>query len=180
MHPRERGARVIVTRMFWTTLRRAIAQLVICFYLTIFLLTALLAPGAPARCFFLLAACYGIAFVGLGVEWFWARWFATGIGVSGALSLLALLQVGLDPVVLVYGVSHALVPLLLLGARIAERYELKPGWRERLNVGEPAVGRLRFVFVVAGIAMPMLIVYAFGTAGASLGGIAASLEWLVL
>ena len=58
-----------------------------------------------------LALCYGLAFFGVAAEWFWARWFAMGVGNFGSLMLLVLFKVGFEPLFVVFGVSHLLVVL---------------------------------------------------------------------
>jgi hypothetical protein len=158
--------------MFWTALRRTIAQLILALFLSLFLFVALLGDAEMARCFGMLAACYGIAFVGLGGEWFWARWFAIGLGNWGAVSLLSVLQVGFEPALVIFGASHLLVTVLLWGPHMAERYELRQGWRERLKLQESSVERLRNAVVSAGMTIPFLILYAFGPGGDAFGAVA--------
>src|SRR5262245_5320952 len=114
--------------MFWTTLRRSVAQLILGLFISLWLLTALqgwlIGEPAIARCMLMMAACYGLAFLALGGEWFWARWFAMGLGNWGAVSLLALFQLGPVPEILIFGGAHLLVTMLLWGPSMAERYEL--------------------------------------------------------
>ena len=49
--------------------------------------------------FVALALCYGVAFVGVVAEWFWGRWFATGLAWSGVMiAVAALVMLGWTPV----------------------------------------------------------------------------------
>ena len=57
-------------------IRRAIVLLILGFYVTQFGMTAALGPDELFPAYLGLALCYGLAFVGLSAEWFWARWFA--------------------------------------------------------------------------------------------------------
>ncbi|HRI08972.1 MAG TPA: hypothetical protein PKW35_14215, partial [Nannocystaceae bacterium] len=66
-------------------IRRALALLFLSFYFWQFLITALLGPEELLPAFAGLAVCYGVAFVGVAAEWFWARWFAMGVGNFGSL-----------------------------------------------------------------------------------------------
>ena len=184
--------------MFWTGLRRSIAQLLLGLFIGLFALIAYVAwqSGEPAvgRVFVLLAACYGLAFLGLGGEWFWARWFAMGVGNFGALSLVSIFRVGLVPELLFFGGSHLFITVLLWGPHMAERYELKHGWRERLKLQESSVEMLRNAVVSAGMTIPWLILALLPTpdgmgwlrglplllAGAALVGLVRRRTWGVL
>jgi hypothetical protein len=96
-------------------IRRALALLLLSFYFWQFLITALLGPEELLPAFIGLTICYGLAFVGIAAEWFWARWFAIGIGHFGSLFLISLLQVGFEPTIAVLGLSHVAVALFLAG-----------------------------------------------------------------
>ena len=80
-------------------IRRAIALLFLGFYVTQFAMTAWLGPDELYAAYLGLALCYTLAFVGLAAKWFWARWFAIGVGNFGSLLLLVLLQVGMEPII---------------------------------------------------------------------------------
>jgi hypothetical protein len=184
--------------MFWTGLRRSIAQLLLGLFIGLFVLIAYAAwqSGEPAvaRVFLLLAACYGLAFLGLGGEWFWARWFAMGVGNFGALSLVSIFKMGLVPEIVFFGGSHLFITVLLWGPHMAERYELKHGWRERLKLQESSVEMLRNAVVSAGMTIPWLILALLPTpdgmawlrglpllfAGAALVGLVRRRTWGVL
>src|SRR5262249_29972804 len=110
-----------------------------------------------------LSACYFTAFFALACEWFWGRWFASGLGWSGMMvGLASLVMVGWHPVLAVYGSLHALVVLALMGPKMAARFDLQPGWRERFGMDEFGVLRLRKAVTRAAAALPSLILWALG------------------
>ena len=54
-------------------------------------------PGWEAT-FLALAACYVVAFFAVVAEWFWGRWFATGLGWSGLMvAIVSVVMIGWDP-----------------------------------------------------------------------------------
>ncbi len=124
-------------------IRRAISLLLLSLFFWNFVLTALLGPDEVFACFTGLAVVYGLAFVGIAAEWFWARWFAIGIGNFGALSLITLLQTGLEPTIAVFGASHLLIALMLGGEGMAARYEHSESTAERWNFQEESLVLLR-------------------------------------
>ena len=72
--------------------RKAIALLCLAFYMAFYWLLSLILYNAPPdepqlrawwACFAALGGVYGTAFFALGADWFWARWFAVGLGYSG-------------------------------------------------------------------------------------------------
>lgn len=141
--------------------RRAISLFSLGFYATLFMLSAIGLGGAWAPFFGALAATYALAFFALGAEWFWARWFAMGLGVSGmTLALLGLVQIGWEPGLAVWGGMHLLMYAPLLGEGMAARYEGQTAWRERWGVSEQSVASLRRAVHGAGTGLPTLIVFA--------------------
>jgi hypothetical protein len=143
-------------------IRRAISLLLLSLYFWNFLLVALLGPEDLYACYAALAAVYGVAFVGVAAEWFWARWFAIGLGQFGAFMLLALPQTGPEPTVLVFGISHLLVALFLGGEGMAARYERSESCVERYNFQEESLVLLRRSIKSAGMTLPFLILYTLG------------------
>jgi hypothetical protein len=140
-------------------IRRAISLLLLSLFFWNFVLTALLGPDELFACFTGLSIVYGLAFVGIAAEWFWARWFAIGIGNFGALSLLTLLQTGLEPTIAVFGVSHLIISLFLGGEGMAARYEHSESTAERWNFQEESLVLLRRAVKSAGMSLPLLILY---------------------
>lgn len=140
-------------------IRRAIALLFLSFFFWQFLLSALLGPDDIFACFIGLALCYGIGFFALAADWFWARWFATGLGQFGSLALLAIPQVGLEPTTLILGVSHLLIALSLMGEGMAARYEYSEATAERWHFQEESLILMRRAVRSAGMLLPFLILY---------------------
>ncbi|MCB9565881.1 MAG: hypothetical protein H6710_01415 [Myxococcales bacterium] len=140
-------------------IRRALALLILSLYFWQFLLTALLGPEELFAAFVGLSACYGVAFIGVAAEWFWARWFAMGVGNFGSLFLLTLLQVGFEPSIAILGFSHLAVTLLLAGEGMAARYERSEAAAERWNFQEESLTQLRRAVKSAGMSLPLLILY---------------------
>lgn len=140
-------------------IRRALALLILSLYFWQFLLTAFLGPEDLFACFVGLAICYGLAFFGVAAEWFWARWFAMGIGNFGSLFLLTLLQVGFEPSIAILGFSHLAITALLVGEGMAARYERSEATAERWNFQEESLTQLRRAVKSAGMSLPLLILY---------------------
>jgi hypothetical protein len=140
-------------------LRRAIALLILGFYVTQFAMTAWLGPDEMFACYLGLALCYGLAFLALGAEWFWARWFAIGVGNFGSLLILVLFKVGLEPIIAFFGFTHLAVAVLLLGEGMAARYEHSEATAERWNFQEESLVLMRRAVKSAGSTIPLLILY---------------------
>lgn len=140
-------------------IRRAISLLLLSLFFWNFVLTALLGPDELFACFTGLSIVYGLAFIGIAAEWFWARWFAIGLGNFGALSLLTLLQTGLEPTIAVFGASHLVISLFLAGEGMASRYEHSEATAERWNFQEESLVLLRRAVRSAGMSLPLLILY---------------------
>lgn len=140
--------------------RRALSLLVLAFYTTMFVLVALSQGGAWARCFGAMALTYGLAFFAVASEWFWGRWFAMGIATSGmTMAVLGLLTNGWNVGLALWGVLHAAVYLPLLGPDMAQRYDGQTAWRERYQLDESSVDRIKRSVQGAAAALPTLILY---------------------
>ncbi len=149
-------------------LRRALALLILGFYVTQFAMTALLGPDELFAAFTGLALCYGLAFVGLGAEWFWARWFAMGVGNFGSLALLLLFQMGFEPTIAFFGFTHLAVSVLLIGEGMAAHYEHSERAKERWNLQDDSLALMRRAIKSAGSTIPFLILYGLAPRGALL------------
>ncbi|MEZ4451593.1 MAG: hypothetical protein R3B09_19130 [Nannocystaceae bacterium] len=150
-------------------IRRALALLILSLYFWQFLLTALLGPDELYACFIGLAVCYGVAFIGVAAEWFWARWFAMGVGNFGSLFLLTLLQIGFEPQIAVLGFSHLAVVVFLAGEGMAARYERSEATAERWHFQEESLVQLRRAVKSAGMSLPLLILYTLAPRSDALG-----------
>jgi hypothetical protein len=143
-------------------IRRAISLLLLSLFFWNCLLVALLGPEDMYPCYAALAGVYGVAFLGVAAEWFWARWFAIGLGQFGAFSLLALPQVGPEPSLLIFGIGHVLIALFLGGEGMAARYEHSESCAERYNFQEESLILMRRAIKSAGMSLPFLILFTLG------------------
>jgi hypothetical protein len=141
--------------------RVAVALLSLSFFVVLYSLAALNAPVAWRPALAALALCYSVAFLALASQWFWARWYASGLAWSGAtLGLVSLVMVGWHPILAVYGGLHALVLAMLAGPHMVARFEMQAPWRERYVLDDFAVARIRRVVMRASAALPSLILWA--------------------
>jgi hypothetical protein len=143
--------------------RRALAALSLSFFLAIYLMLSLNAPEGWGLAFVALAACYLVAFLGVAADWFWGRWFASGLGWSGIMvAVLALVMLGWTPPLVIYGALHLVVVVALLGKKMSALYDMQEGWRQRFGMDEYGVARLRKTVTRAAASLPSLILWALG------------------
>jgi hypothetical protein len=159
--------------------RRALAALALSVFFSLYLLLSLNAPDGFGRVFLALAALYGVAFVGVVAEWFWGRWFASGLAWSGVMIAVgALVLVGWAPALAIYGGIHLLVLVPLMGKKMAAHYELQEAWRAKYKMDEFGVARLQKTITRSAASLPSLIIWALAPkdgdqALATVGGVAA-------
>jgi hypothetical protein len=148
--------------------RRALSAFALSSFVFLYLFVALLLSlnGMPAwaPAFIGLAACYGVAFMGVTAEWFWGRWFAEGLGWSGFMIAVASLVMGgqWNPILAAFGALHGLIVLMLAGKKMAARYDEQPAWRQRYAMDEFGVARLRKTVTRASASLPSVILWALG------------------
>jgi hypothetical protein len=141
--------------------RGALAMLAASFFGIFYLVFGLNAPDGWGRVFVSLGLCYLIAFIALASQWFWARWFASGLGWSGFMvGLMSLVMVGWHPAFGIYTGMHLLILATLWGRKMAERYELQTEWRERYGMDEFGVTRLGKAVTRGSASLPTLIMWA--------------------
>jgi hypothetical protein len=141
--------------------RKAVASAILALYALIFGLMALNIPE-PALVRFLgaMGATYGLAFFAVVAGYFWARWFAIGLGLYGfSTGFLLVWQIGPEPVVLFYALTHGAVSVLLWGPRVAAQFDGRPDWRERFHMDENATHRLGRAIIRVGLTLPFLLAY---------------------
>lgn len=141
--------------------RKAIASAILALYTLIFLLSAFSIPDQRLVPFLSsLAATYGLAFFAVVAGYFWARWFAIGLGLYGlSTGALMLWQLGPEPVVMFYAITHGLVSALLWGTRVASQFDGRSDWRERFHMDENATHRLGRAVIRVGLTLPFLLAY---------------------
>ncbi len=140
-------------------IRSAISLIFLSLFFWNFLLAAVLGPDATFALLAALAAVYGVAFFGVAAQWFWARWFAIGLGNFGTISLLSLLNNEADPSIIIFGGSHLLISLSLAGEGMAARFERSEAAAERWNFQEESLMLMRRAIRSAGMLLPLLILY---------------------
>jgi len=141
--------------------RRALAALSLSFFTILYLFVALTGPEGWQPAFLALAAAYLVAFMALTAEWFWGRWFASGLGWSGLMvAVVSLFMIGWAPPLAIYGALHGIVVFSLMGSKMVHRYDLQEGWRQRYQMDEFGVARLRKTVTRASASLPSMILWA--------------------
>lgn len=150
--------------------RRALAAIVFAFFFILFFLNGL-ALGSPDGNFLLaLAGCYGLAFFALVAGYFWARWYAVGVGLFGVIvAAVSLWQAKSDPdlweliwrTLVFFGGAHLVATVMLWGDAMAAPYDGQTKWREKLHMDDNAVQRLGRSVIRAGVGLPFVLAYAF-------------------
>lgn len=145
--------------------RKAIALLCLGFYTTLFFMIGLsarteLPEWVPV--FTGMFLIYVTAFMGVAAEWFWGRWFATGLGYWGCtMAIMAFVTTrGFPLTMVIFGVMHLLVSVCLLGEKMALAFDAKPAWRERWKLDEQGVVRVRKSVTRMASSLPALIMFA--------------------
>jgi hypothetical protein len=141
--------------------RRAIAAALLAFYAFIYMLVALAPPPGWAAAFSAMCLVYGAGFFGLVAGYFWARWYAIGLGMSGLITaIFSIFQIGMEPVLLFYGVTHGGVSLFLWGTGMSTAFDGRKEWRERFHLDENATHKLGKSVIRLGISLPYIVLYA--------------------
>src|SRR4051812_15116403 len=145
--------------------RKALALLCLGFYTTLFFMIGLsarteLPEWVPV--FSAMTIMYTLAFFSVAAEWFWGRWFATGLGYWGlTMTVMAWVTTrSLPPAMIIFGVMHGLVSVCLGGEKMAAIFDAKPAWRERWKLDEQGVIRVRKSVTRAASSLPALIMFA--------------------
>jgi len=143
--------------------RRALAAAILIFYAGMYLVMGLSGALPPewTKAFTAMGGVYGAAFFGLVAGYFWARWFAMGVALSGLISgAVSLWQVGPEPVLLVFAGTHLAAVLFLWGNAMAEPFDGQTKWRQRFHIDENAAHRLGRAVIRAGVSLPYVLLYA--------------------
>jgi len=150
--------------------RRAIAAAVLLFYGFMYLVLLLNSPPGWERAFAAMSGAYAVGFFALVAQYFWGRWYAIGLGLSGVITAaVSLWQMGPEPVFLFYGGTHAAIALTLWGDGMSRAFDGREEWRTRFHLDEHAVHRLGRAVIRIGISLPYVLLYALAPrAGSSL------------
>lgn len=143
--------------------RRALAAAVFAFYFLAYGMMVLSGALPPefGKAFAAISGVYGLAFFSLVAGYFWARWYAVGVGLYGVItSAVGVWQIGAEPVLVFIGGTHLAATLLLWGNAMAEPYDGQTAWREKLHMDDHAVQRLGRSVIRAGVSLPFVLLYA--------------------
>ncbi|CAN5875956.1 hypothetical protein BH11MYX2_BH11MYX2_18080 [soil metagenome] len=151
--------------------RRALAAIVFAFYFIYFMFGAIQNGPPVTGMLYSLAGCYGLAFFALVAGYFWARWYAVGVGLFGVIvAAVSIWQLrsgdpdewaALWPILAFFGGTHAFASVLLWGDNMAGPFDGKTEWREKLHMDDNAVQRLGRSVIRAGVGLPFVLMYAF-------------------
>lgn len=144
--------------------RRALAAVIMAFYFLLYGLMAVaqLIPPEMTKMVAAIAGVYGLAFFALVAGYFWARWYAVGVGLYGVIiSAVGIWQLGAEPVFLFMGGTHLAATVFLWGQTMSQPYDGQTAWRERFHMDDSAVQRLGRAVIRAGVMLPIIAAYAF-------------------
>lgn len=143
--------------------RRALAAAIMAFYFLLYGVMAFsqLAPDFT-KAFAAISGVYGLAFFALVAGYFWARWYAVGVGLYGVITAaVGMWQIGAEPILLFIGGTHLAATLFLWGEAMSQPYDGQAGWREKFHMDDSAVQRLGRSVIRAGVSLPFILLYAF-------------------
>jgi hypothetical protein len=143
--------------------RRALSSAVMALFFLLFLVQALLGGDDTKKFMYSMAGCYGLAFFSLVAGYFWARWYAVGLGLFGVIvAAVACWQLKtLEQTFLIFGGLHLGAALLLWGDTMSQAYDGQAAWREKFHMDDNAVQRLGRAVIRAGVSLPFVLAYAF-------------------
>jgi len=143
--------------------RRALASAVMALFFLLFLVQALLGPDEVKKFMYAMAGCYGLGFFALVAGYFWARWFAVGLGLFGVIvAVVACWQLKtLEQTFLIFGGMHLGAAACLWGDAMSSAYDGQLAWREKFHMDDHAVQRLGRAVIRAGVSLPFILAYAF-------------------
>jgi len=145
--------------------RRALSSLVFGFFGALFTLNAIFV--AELRALLLsMGLLYLTAFFSVAAGYFWGRWVALGLAAQGAVSgILLAFQEGVNPIVIFFGVAHALAWLALAGKQMSSAYEGREDWRQKYRIEDGGAERIGKTVTRVTMALPMLIGLLFAPGG---------------
>ena len=143
--------------------RRALAAAVMALFFLMFLVNALLGDDETKKFMYAMAGCYGLGFFALVAGYFWARWFAVGLGLFGVIvAAVACWQLKtLEQTFLIFGGLHLGAAACLWGDAMSTVYDGQTAWREKFHMDDHAVQRLGRAVIRAGVSLPFVLAYAF-------------------
>jgi hypothetical protein len=143
--------------------RRALAAAIMAFYFLLYGVMAFsqLAPDFT-KAFAAISGVYGLAFFALVAGYFWARWYAVGVGLYGVITAaVGMWQIGAEPILLFIGGTHLAATMFLWGEAMSQPYDGQAAWRDKFHMDDSAVQRLGRSVIRAGVSLPFILLYAF-------------------
>jgi hypothetical protein len=143
--------------------RRALAAAIMVFYCLFYGVIALagLVPEL-GKAFAAISGVYGLAFFALVAGYFWARWYAVGVGLYGVITAaVGIWQIGAEPILLFIGGTHLAATVFLWGQAMSAPYDGQSAWREKFHMDDNSVQRLGRSVIRAGVSLPFILLYAF-------------------
>ncbi|HEY1548172.1 MAG TPA: hypothetical protein VGG28_10140 [Kofleriaceae bacterium] len=142
--------------------RRALAAVVFALYALFYFVLAVSEVQPPLTpALYALCGVYALAFFSLVAGYFWARWYAVGVGLYGVIvGAIGLWQIGPEPIIMFIGGTHLVAALLLWGDSMSASYDGQLKWRERFHMDDNAVHRLGRSVIRAGVSLPIVLLYA--------------------
>ncbi len=162
--------------------RRALAAAIMAFYFLLYAVLAYAQLMPPlTKALAAIAGVYGLAFFALVAGYFWARWYAVGVGLYGVItSIVGIWQVGTEPVLIFIGATHLAATIMLWGSTMAVSYDGQTAWREKFHMDDNAVQRLGRSVIRAGVSLPFVLLYALAPKPEGGGTLLASIVALAL
>jgi hypothetical protein len=175
--------------------RRALAAAILALYGFFYLIMVLLQPMPGwEKAYAAMAGVYGLGFFALVAGYFWARWYAVGVAISGVITAgVGMWQMGPEPILLFVGGTHLAAAVMLWGHAMSEPYDGQTSWRERFHMDDSAVQRLGRAVIRVGVSLPYVLLYAlaprpgqvaallaFGLVAVGLRGLLQLRTWSVL
>ncbi len=165
---------MIESMQHFTGERRAFAAASLALYTLLYTLVYFSPPAGWETAFGALAGVYGLGFFSVVAGYFWARWYAIGLGLSGVISAcIGMFQIGaFEPVLLFYGGTHGIISVCLWGKAVASHFDGRKEWRQRFHLDEETTRKLGKTVTRASVSLPYVILYALAPKeGAMLGGL---------
>ena len=155
-------AAILVDMGRFTGERRALAAAVLALYGFLYLIVAMNPPGPEwSAAFWGMAFIYGAGFFSVVAGYFWARWYAIGLGMSGLITaVFSMFQIGMEPVLVFYGATHGAISLVLWGTGMASAFDGRKEWRQRFHLDENATHKLGKSIIRLGISLPYVVLWA--------------------
>lgn len=127
--------------------RRALSLLAFSVFVNLYALIALFTYvyyGKGYVLFAALACCYAVGFFAVAADWFWGRWFLTGLAYSGLTLAVWSMFISreISVVMIVYGFIHGISALCLQGELMEKFYEGQTSWREQFQVDEETAKKI--------------------------------------